>query len=217
MKTAVKRSSTVIGFGWCSVSLVVAMVTGSMSLISVGCTTAPVGVPVNFGEEQDDFPVPPGFTFIPGKSWTYQPAGVADPHFRSWVGTYRGSGKVGTIAPFYVREMQKLGWELEEVRDFDAGRQELTFYKGEEEAHVKMRRKFVSRLGGYGTEIEGNIRVRPLESFADVDSLKRTANSVTISSGHGAGDDSSFDAASIEVASSTDDESIDLKTTSKTP
>lgn len=135
-------------------------------VLSLGCFSPPRSVDGlrRDADEQSDFPVPARFDLVDTPR-EYQPRGIES--FRSWGAVYFGKTRPGEVAPFYVSEMPKLGWTLYRIRDENprVDRRTLVFHKGDEEAVVRLSRKFSYDLGGLGTVIDGHIGPRALESY----------------------------------------------------
>ncbi|MEM7235423.1 MAG: hypothetical protein AAF517_24840 [Planctomycetota bacterium] len=150
----------------CSCSIWVAIIS---AMVVTSCAPLPQGVQgFNKGAEPADFYVPPSFDLVESRDWNRVP------EFRHWSGRYRGRGLVDDVAPNFVREMPRLGWELSDIQPEGVADKVLIFYKGDEQARVHLAREFSSKAGGYVTAVIAQIGPRELESFDADEEIRRT-------------------------------------------
>ena len=142
------------------------VVLGILALVpflSTACVTPPKGIATIKGTEQEDIPVPRDFEFKESESPDLK--GISEEsRFRSWHGSYRGTGYVGDIASWYIGEMRKHGWRFKS-RSEQVERRKLCFEKQEEVSEIQIYRVLDSSAGGYVTMVRAEIHPRGPEDL----------------------------------------------------
>jgi hypothetical protein len=129
-------------------------------LLGAGCVTPPEGIKTVDGVEQDDIPVPRDFEFQSG----HTPASASEASFRSWHGYYKGTGNAGDIAPWYVTEMRKHGWEFQGM-DGNQDVKRLHFVKGQEVARIEIAKELDPKEAAFVPIVHAEIHPRGTEQM----------------------------------------------------
>ena len=144
------------------------------TLFGFGCVTAPSGILVVDGVEQDDIPAPADFEFV--GSETYEPPIPDATMFRSWKGVYKGPGHLQDIGPWYVGAMQEKGWKINRHFKTDVRVYQYFFIKGDEEAKIQIEQTYNYTEGKSTNIVTAEVHPRGTESFSihDLQTLKES-------------------------------------------
>lgn len=160
-----KRSA---GNSGISLTLAALLSMGALQLVS--CVAPVRGIPMTRNVEQNDIPVPGPYQFLGSETPDY--GFVEGGAFRSWTGRYRGGGRIEDLVPWYIEQMNALGWSfarLEGVKD----EKQLYFRKESEAAEIEIARRFSPELKAFANFVRAEIHPLGTEDYTVQANMER--------------------------------------------
>lgn len=136
----------------------------------VGCVAPEKGIPIAYDIEQNDIPVPELYRFLGSETPDY--GFVEDAAFRSWAGHYRGGGRIDDLVPWYIEEMNTLGWNFMRLEG-ESEHKHLFFRKDDEAAEIEIERRFAPDLKAYANYVDAEIHPLGVENYTVTENLER--------------------------------------------
>ena len=136
----------------------------------VGCVAPERGIPIAYDIEQNDIPVPELYRFLGSETPDY--GFVEDAAFRSWTGHYRGGGRIDDLVPWYIEEMNTLGWNFMRLEG-ESEHKQLFFRKENEAAEIEIERRFASDIKSYANYVDAEIHPLGVENYTVTENLER--------------------------------------------